>query len=408
MDHPGEREDEAYGVVTGKDQDTLTKGIGMKIRVDPEFQALIPPLQDVELEGLTHSLCDGGCRDKLVVWREEGLLLDGHNRRDICTEYGIEYGVLEVSLPDRNSAKLWIIRNQFSRRNLSNYQRAELALALEPLIAAEAKERQVLGGKEKVHQISGEATTDRQVAAEAGVSHDTIHKAKVIRDHADDETKAKLRDGTTTINKEYTDINRKEKDNARKKHRDANAVQVGKAKSLADMKGLFSTIVIDPPWDWADEHEIGEGVCGRAKQIYASIPIDDLMDEEKYPVGNLAAQDCHLYLWITNRSLPKGFGLLNAWGFRYITCLTWCKPSIGMGTYFRGSTEQVLFGVKGSQPLARHDIGTWFAAPRGPRGHSSKPDEFYNLVATCSPAPRIDIFARSERDKWSTWGGELA
>lgn len=110
-----------------------------------------------------------------------------------------------------------------------------------------------------------------------------------------------------------------------------------------------------------------------------------------------------MYLWVTNRSLPKAFVLIEAWGFRYVTCLTWCKPSIGMGNYFRGSTEQILFAVKGSQQLKRHDVGTHFTAPRG-KGHSAKPDEFYQLVESCSYAPFIDIFGRKERDGWSVWG----
>ena len=94
---------------------------------------------------------------------------------------------------------------------------------------------------------------------------------------------------------------------------------------------------------------------------------------------------------------------MEVWGFRYVTCLTWVKPSIGMGNYFRGSTEQVLFGVRGSQPLKRHDVGTWFEAPRGEM-HSEKPDEFYALVESCSYAPYIDIFGRKEREGWTVWG----
>jgi N6-adenosine-specific RNA methylase IME4 len=77
-----------------------------------------------------------------------------------------------------------------------------------------------------------------------------------------------------------------------------------------------------------------------------------------------------------------------------------------MGQYFRGQTEQVLFGVKGSQPLKRKDVGTWFAAPRGPGGHSSKPPEFLALVESCSPGPYLEMFARSKRDGWTSWGAE--
>ena len=123
------------------------------------------------------------------------------------------------------------------------------------------------------------------------------------------------------------------------------------------------------------------------------------------PIGERADEDCHLYLWTTNRLLPDAFGLVEAWGFRYTGCLTWCKPGLGMGRYFRSSTEHVLFALRGSQPLKRKDVGTWFEAPRGP--HSSKPDRFYELVESCSPGPYLEVFARSARPGWTAWGAEL-
>ena len=140
---------------------------------------------------------------------------------------------------------------------------------------------------------------------------------------------------------------------------------------------------------------------GRAKQTYATMPIDEIA---ALPVGEIANDNAHLYLWITNRNLAKGFALLDAWGFRYVTMLTWVKPSFGMGNYYRGGTEQILFGVRGSLPLLRHDVGTHFEAPRGARGHSANPDEFYKLVETCLPGPRINIFARSKRLGSTVWG----
>lgn len=177
-----------------------------------------------------------------------------------------------------------------------------------------------------------------------------------------------------------------------------NAAKVEELATPLAAQGLFQTIVIDPPWDWGDEGDVNQ--FGRAKPEYSTMPFDDI---KALPVNKIADENCHLYLWVTNRSLPKAFALIDAWGFRYITCLTWCKPSIGMGNYFRGSTEQILFAVKGSQPLKRHDVGTYFTAPRG-EGHSSKPDEFYQLVESCSFAPFIDIFGRKARSGWSVWG----
>ena len=181
----------------------------------------------------------------------------------------------------------------------------------------------------------------------------------------------------------------------------ANEEKVEKAPDLKEairQGSMFSTIVIDPPWDKGDEGDANQ--FGRTQPTYATMPFEAIRDLE---VPHLATDDAHIYLWITNRSLPKGFDLLEAWGFRYITMLTWCKPSIGVGNYYRNNTEQVLFGVRGSLGLLRHDVGTWFEAPRGSR-HSEKPDAFYDLIETCSPGPRIDMFARKQRPGWFTWG----
>ena len=175
--------------------------------VDPEFAAIIPPLTEEELSALETSLVAGGCRDALVVWHDHDILLDGHNRLAICRKQGIEYRTASVALPDRASAKVWIITNQFARRNLTPYQRAELALELEPVYAEQAKERQRAGGVEKVPQKSAEAITEtrERVAKQAGVSRDTIAKVKVIREKASDEVKSKLRSGEPgmSINSEY-------------------------------------------------------------------------------------------------------------------------------------------------------------------------------------------------------------
>ena len=59
---------------------------------------------------------------------------------------------------------------------------------------------------------------------------------------------------------------------------------------------------------------------------------------------------CHLYLWVTNNFLADGLKVMESWGFRYVTTITWVKDRIGLGQYFRGITEQCLFGVKGKLP----------------------------------------------------------
>ena len=190
------------------------------------------------------------------------------------------------------------------------------------------------------------------------------------------------------------------KEKRREEARSDDGERVSEVSSLEDIRP-HSTIVLDPPWDWGDEGDVSQ--FGRARPRYATMPLTDIA---ALPIERLSEPNAHIYLWITNRSLPKGFALLDRWGFRYITMLTWCKPSIGMGNYFRGSTEQILFGVRGSLALQRHDVGTWFQAPRG-NEHSAKPDTLYELVERCSPGPWLELFARHERQGWTVWGPTL-
>jgi len=196
-----------------------------------------------------------------------------------------------------------------------------------------------------------------------------------------------------------TGLSRMAKENQREKKRQIDRATVAQAPAPSRLSGVFSTIVIDPPWDFGDEGDVDQ--FGRGKPDYATMSIAEIA---ALPVGERAAKDAHIYMWITNRSLPKGFALLDAWGFRYVTCLTWCKPSIGLGNYFRGSTEQILFGVRGSLPLKRKDVGTWIAMPRPNRKHSAKPAEFFDLVESCSHGPYLEMFSRTDRDGWTAWG----
>jgi len=167
------------------------------------------------------------------------------------------------------------------------------------------------------------------------------------------------------------------------------------------LDGKATTIVIDPPWDRTDEGD--QDQLGRGQPTYAMMSFEQLL---VLPISEHVEENAHIYLWITNRSFPKGFALLEKWGFRYITCLTWCKPSFGIGNYFRGQTEHILFGIRGSLSLLRSDVGTWFQWPRGQK-HSEKPEEFYNLIETCSPGPWMDLFARRKRSGWICRGAEL-
>jgi N6-adenosine-specific RNA methylase IME4 len=377
----------------------------MEIKIDPEFKSLIPPLSADERDLLEKSLLSEGCRDALVVWN--GAILDGHNRYELCKAHDIQFNTVDApdNIRDRTDARIWIRNNQAGRRNVTQAWKIELELGNKEDLLRRGKETQgqrtdILSQNDK--KLFEPHNTRKAIAKSAGVSTGQVAMAEQVRKE-DPGLWNKAKDGDVTISAAYQQIKRRNKEEKRKERREQNAVLVKEKdvfESIHEVNAKFATIVIDPPWDWGDEGDIDQ--LGRARPTYQTISLERLLE---LPINKIADIDCHIYLWITNRSLPKGFPLLERWGFRYITCLTWVKPSFGMGNYFRGASEQILFGVKGSQMLKRKDVPTWFPAPRGKK-HSSKPDEFYKLVESCSPGPFIDVFGRDQRNGWVLVGSE--
>jgi len=295
----------------------------------------------------------------------------------------------------RTAVEYYKRRREYSHESAADA--AELAIRAErrlgELLAAEGDRRGALAEKGRKSQGG------TSLPLPEGISRSQSHRWQLVATVPTKDFEAhveSVREKQETVT--TTGLVRLAKEQGREKRRDVNREKVQNATDPTLGGAKFATIVVDPPWDWGDEGDADQ--LGRARPTYATKTLDEI---RAHPIGELSDVDCHLYLWITNRSLPKGFDLLTSWGFRYITCLTWCKPSIGMGNYFRGSTEHVLFGVNGSQELKRKDVGTWFQAPRGNQ-HSAKPNEFYTLVESCSPGPYLDVFGRTTRDGWTVWG----
>lgn len=183
------------------------------IKIDSEFQSLIPPLTDDEYQRLEKSILSEGVREPIITWNE--TIIDGHNRYSICQKHGIDCPHVEREFKSRDAAKIWIIENQFGRRNLSKYDSGVLALQLESLYAAEAKRRQLRKSKDFVSQKSDEQTpmrTDEQIAKLAGMSRDTIRKVKAIENEANsgNETaiaaRESVKNGDKSINKAFSEI----------------------------------------------------------------------------------------------------------------------------------------------------------------------------------------------------------
>jgi hypothetical protein len=178
-----------------------------------ELKTLLPPLSVEEFAGLEESILKDGCLSDLIAWGD--ILIDGHNRYEICRKHQIPFGIKSIHFESLDDAKFWIWKHQESRRNLTAYHRAEIALKLKEVIAVKARERQKGGqGGVLLSARLPEAKDTRQELAElAGIGSRTLDKAEYITEHADEETKAKLRRGEkgTSIHKEYNRIRNEQK-----------------------------------------------------------------------------------------------------------------------------------------------------------------------------------------------------
>lgn len=92
-----------------------------RLKTDSEFKHLIRPLRQKEYAQLEQNIITDGCRDPIVVWND--VIVDGHNRYEICMRHGIPFETKEMEFECREAAIAWICANQLGRRNITEETR---------------------------------------------------------------------------------------------------------------------------------------------------------------------------------------------------------------------------------------------------------------------------------------------
>ena len=179
---------------------------------------------------------------------------------------------------------------------------------------------------------------------------------------------------------------------------------------FADLRTFgYQLILADPPWTFDSWSHRGAGRCPQAH--YDTLNLDQI---RALPVGDLAQRDCALFLWCVDPLLDRGFDVLRAWGFRYVSvAFTWAKRTkldqgwhMGAGYTTRANPETCLLGVTGQ--MRRHSAAVRQLVVEPVREHSRKPDRIHDdIVRLYGDLPRCELFSRQRRDGWDTWGNEL-
>lgn len=405
---------------------------------------MFPLMTEDEFERLKKDIEKNGLIEPIWV-NTDGIIIDGRNRYRACEQLGIP--ATYRTYTGSGSLVAFVVSLNLNRRHLTEGQKSMLAIDIEAHLAREAKERQKEAGRqfgrgqtkkedeinlfkseekvsEKIHEAikprdkPAERRSDHQAAKIVGTNQHYVSDAKRIRATAPEvaevvkqgkinipdaikiaklsfEQRGDVLDKVNTGLKPAYAI-RETVRKTIKAELEAVETQISKA-----IEGVYDVIVIDPPWDTKKI----ERDCAPT-QVEFDYPVMSV--EEIRDLNIPCSDDCHVWLWTTQKFLPHAFNIINSWGLKYVCCFVWHKDG-GMQPYElpQFNCEFVLYCRKGSPKfIDTKDFPMCFDAPR--TGHSKKPEAFYEIIRRVTAGRRLDMFNRREIEGFETWGNEAA
>ena len=361
---------------------------------------LLPDLTESEYESLKAHIAEHGVLVP-VEYDEDGNILDGHHRLRACVELGITDwpSIIRPGLTE-DEKRDHVLALNLERRHLTREQRQEVVAKLR----AEGWSYRRIGERLGIGQQTAMRDTDAPVpngtpapATVTGADGKTYTATRpaVVTTNAKDRDKALgvLQSAPDASDGTMTSMQLRQA--AARQHKPEPAV------TPPLPAGKYRCIVMDPPWPMQKIER--ETVPDQGVEL--DYPVMSLEDIAALDVPGLADDaGCHLYLWTTHKFLPDALALVAGWGFRYQCLLTWTKPSGFTPFSWMYNTEHVVFARRGNLPLLQMGLKLGMEAPT--TRHSAKPDVFYERVVAASPGPRLEMFARGERDGFDVWGNE--
>lgn len=378
-------------------------------------------------------------------------LVAGAHRLEAMKQLGREYIAAIIRNEDDLDAELWEIDENLCRAELTPadralfvFRRKEIYLMKHPDTANGATGN----GRPKLRQV-GEATVDEPKRFSAATAEATGQSERAIQRDAErgekiSEKALRMLRGTRhdkgvvldrlkALREEEQEVYVRalfEADKAKEaeaheirsdKMSTKRAVRIGIINAIAEHgqrvagempRAAYAVGYADPPWEqeaWSDETGQDRGL------LYPPMPLDEIKDlcaGDKTPF----TRDAILFLWVTTNRLDDGISVLKAWGFEFVTAITWDKQHIGMGRWVRDRTEHLLIGKRGDFPglVPGTQPESLYSEAKG--GHSRKPLWFAEQIDRLFPEMRkLELFQRKaslgEGDvrlngMWDFWGFE--
>lgn len=184
----------------------------------------------------------------------------------------------------------------------------------------------------------------------------------------------------------------------------------------------YNVIYADPPWETKAGRPLSGYKIVEGKQVFNSIdnnsrllcyPTMTIEEIASLPIKNIVAKDAFLFLWVTNQYLLLSNKIIDEWGFKYVSCITWKKKRMGggLGGVVRITSEHLLFCRRGNLKAIGTIPESVIEAKRpyvnGHPCHSKKPEVFAEMIEKIAPYKKIELFARNKREGWDVWGNEV-
>jgi len=236
--------------------------------------------------------------------------------------------------------------------------------------------------------------------SEAGIDKNLAKKARAAAAIPEDEldnTIAEIREAVATYAGRATSRIEKTDRRAAREHEWGD-------RTLALPNGAYGVILADPEWRF---ETYGPGGMDRAAANHYRTSLTEVIMNR--PVGDIAADDCILFLWATAPMLVEALAVMAAWGFTYKSQAVWVKDRAGTGYWFRNQHEILLVGTKGNPvpPAPGQQYSSVLEFPVG--AHSEKPEAVQKMIEVLWPnVPKIELNRRGRaRPGWSAWGDEV-
>jgi N6-adenosine-specific RNA methylase IME4 len=365
---------------------------------------LFPLIEGMDFRDLVEDVRANGLRDAVIL--HEGQILDGRNRYRACHAAQVDCRFEQFTGADPLA---FVVSKNLRRRHLDASQRS---------MAAARLGRLGWGGDRSKPSNEGLPTKQRADLMKVGKA--SVERAQAVLDNGAVDLIEAVEHGRIAVAAAEQALQLAKEDQRRVVEQVAagrkNAVSTAVKKlkrslkeralansiaALPDKK--YGVILADPEWKfdvWGEE----SGRLRTPENHYPTSETDDILTR---PVGDIAADDCVLFLWATAPKLLDALKVVDAWGFTYVTHAIWVKDRIGTGYWLRNKHEILIIAKRGNPPKPA-DGTQWHSALEGQfRGHSVKPDWQYELIEAYFPnVPKIELNARRARDGWDRWGNE--